>query len=43
MEMQQMMEFFWKQLRADREYFMARIEANKKKDKEEMEADTKAW
>jgi sRNA-binding protein len=43
MEMQQMMEFSRKQLRDDREYFMARIEANRKKDKEEMEADTKAW
>jgi hypothetical protein len=41
MEMQQMMEFFWKELRADREDFMARMEANRKKDKEEREADRK--
>jgi sRNA-binding protein len=39
MEMQQMMEFFRKQLRADREYFLAKMDANQAK----ADADRKAW
>jgi hypothetical protein len=38
-EMQQMMEFFWKELRADREDFLVKMEANKEEIKDDRKSD----
>jgi hypothetical protein len=43
MEMQQMMQFLLNEMRADKEDFMARMDANMKAWREKADADMKAW